>query len=65
LIKDLYSKILNFFKKSETIKFSELTPSSKKEDKIYTFIPLLHLVNSNKIDLEQNEHFGEIFIKKS
>lgn len=64
LIKDLYSKILSFFKKTETIKFSELIPSNKKEDKIYTFIPMLHLVNEGKIDLEQNEHFGEIFIKK-
>ena len=29
----------------------------------HTFIPLLHLYNDNKIELEQAEHFGEINIK--
>jgi segregation and condensation protein A len=64
LIKNLYSKITSFFTKSETITFSQLIPSESKEDKIYTFIPMLHLVNEGKIDINQEEHFGEIFIKK-
>ena len=29
---------------------------------MYTFIPLLHLSNENKVDLSQDEHFGEINI---
>lgn len=37
-------------------------PSQKKEDKIFTFIPLLHLTNQRKVNLEQKEHFGEIEI---
>lgn len=65
LIKNLYDKISGFFKKSETLTFSQLVPSNKKEDKIYTFIPMLHLVNSGKINIDQKEHFGEIFISKS
>ena len=42
--------------------FSQLVPSNTKEDKIYTFIPLLHLTTQRKIDLTQQEHFGEIEI---
>jgi len=39
-----------------------LPPSGTKEDKIYTFIPLLHLTTQRKVDLSQKEHFGEIEI---
>ena len=64
LIKIIYDKVLNIFKKKEEVTFTELVNSDKKEDKIMTFIPLLHLDNKNKLNLEQKEHFGEIFIKK-
>lgn len=63
LIKDVYDRIKGFFSKKERLTFSELVGSDKKEDKIMTFIPLLHLVNQNKVDVEQKEHFGEIEIK--
>lgn len=65
LIKNVYDKILSFFTKKEVVTFSEIIPSDTKEDKIYTFIPMLHLVNAGKIDIDQKEHFGEIYIKKS
>lgn len=60
----LYDRIKFFFfgQKQKKLKFSELVPSQKKEDKVYTFIPLLHLSNENKVDLSQDEHFGEINI---
>ncbi len=60
----LYDRIKFFFfgQKQKKLKFSELVPSQKKEDKVYTFIPLLHLCNENKVDLSQDEHFGEINI---
>lgn len=62
-IKGLYEKIFGFFlRKEEQLTFSKLVPSNKKEDKIYTFIPLLHLSNDRKVELEQKEHFGEINI---
>jgi len=63
LIKDLYERIKDFFMRSEKLTFSRLVSSDRREDKILTFIPLLHLSNQNKVDLEQKEHFGDIDIK--
>lgn len=64
-IRDVYQQIVSFFKRSlgkETLTFSKLVKSDDKIDKIYTFIPLLHLDNQEKINLEQKEPFGEIEI---
>jgi segregation and condensation protein A len=63
-ITGLYDKIKFFFfgQKKKALKFSELVSSDNKEEKIYTFIPLLHLCNEDKINLSQEEHFGEIDI---
>lgn len=65
VIKDLYESIRSFFTKNKKLTFKQLVPSEKKEDKIMTFIPLLHLahLDQRKIDLRQKEHFGEIEIK--
>ena len=63
LIKDVYNKVLAFFKKQDSLTFTQLVNnSSSKEDKILAFIPLLHLDTMEKIDLRQKEHFGEIEI---
>jgi segregation and condensation protein A len=64
IIKDLYDRIKGFFSTSQTKKltFTALIPTMSKLDKVYTFIPLLHLTNQRKIDLEQEQHFGEIEI---
>lgn len=64
MIKGLYKHILEWFtsNKDKRLFFSTLTPNSTKEDKIFTFIPLLHLTNERKIDLHQHEHFGDIHI---
>jgi segregation and condensation protein A len=64
VIKDVYSRIKSFFYSNGNtkVRFSQLLPSEKKEDKVFTFIPLLHLTNQRKIDLEQQTHFGEIEI---
>jgi len=64
LIKNVYEKILSFFRKDEQVNFSKLVPSEKKDDKIMTFIPLLHLDHQEKIVLEQEKPFGEIDILK-
>lgn len=64
LIKELYTKIKQYFQKRETITFSELVPSDKKQDKVLTFIPLLHLDTQNKIDVNQEIPFGEIYISR-
>ena len=62
LIKNLYSKLKDFFKKYPKVTFTQLLPSQSKEDKVITFIPLLHLENQGKINLEQEVQFGEITI---
>ncbi len=64
LIKSVYNKILNWFKKKEKITFTELVGSDKKDDKINTFIPLLYLANGHSVDLNQEIPFGEIEITK-
>ena len=64
-MRSLYAKLISIFaggKKKLT--FSSLVPSKIKEDKVYTFIPLLHLANESKVELEQKEHFGEIEISQ-
>lgn len=63
LIKNIYEKIKNMFIDKEILTFTELVSSDKKEDKLLTFIPLLHLANENKINLEQDHPFGEIKIE--
>jgi len=65
LIGGVYGKIRNFFAKQNKTKlsFHHLVPSDTKEDKVFTFIPLLHLENERKIDLLQQRHFGEIHIE--
>ena len=64
IINDIYNQIKNYYidKKEAKLTFSQLLPSDSAEDKVYTFLPLLHLTNQRKIDLEQQEHFGEISI---
>ena len=64
LIKNIYNKIVSLFKfKKEKITFTELVNSDRKEDKILTFIPLLHLDNQEKININQEKPFGEIYIE--
>ncbi len=62
----LYKKIVGFFQrfKEEKLTFSKLIPSEEKEDIIWTFIPLMHLANRGKIELNQKEEFGEIYVRK-
>lgn len=63
-IKETYNKIMSFFSRisKEEITFTELNPSRKREDIIFTFVPLLHLANKQKINLRQEESFGEVYI---
>lgn len=63
-IKDLYERILKFFKKKKEVFFHDITPSNKREDVVDTYIPLVFMANENKVDLEQEELFGEIRILK-
>jgi len=67
VIKDVYQRVEAHYdqqpeKKSEKLTFSQLIPSESKEDKVFTFIPLLHLENQQRVDMKQKLHFGEIYI---
>lgn len=63
-IKQVLRKIREFFSEGKKkLTFSNLIQEdSKKETKIETFIPLLHLDTREKITLEQEKAFGEIYI---
>src|SRR3990167_4546788 len=61
IIREVYGRIRLFFFLGK-LTFTKLLPSESKEDKVHTFIPLLHLAQQNKIELVQESHFGEIEI---
>ncbi|MBT4334396.1 segregation/condensation protein A [archaeon] len=63
-IKGLYQTIISYFsnKDKEKLTFSNLIPSESKSDKIMTFVPLLHLENQKKVNMNQKDDFGEIEI---
>ncbi len=65
-MRKLYRVIVNLIErlKAKEIRFSMLVPSRRKEDVIWTFVPLIHLANERKVGLRQEEHFGEIYVKK-
>ena len=63
LIDNIYNKILGIFKTEKRLTFDKLVQSNRREDKIAAFVPLLHLDHQRKIDLLQEEHFGDIEIK--
>ncbi len=69
MIRQVYNRILTYFKLGRNkIYYHNLLPDgASKEDKVLTFIPLLHLTNERKLDLNQLEHFGDIqiFLKKN
>ncbi len=61
-IKGIYSKLKEMFVKSdERVAFSELS-SLNADERLLTFVSLLHLDNQQKIWLEQEGHFEEIWI---
>lgn len=66
VIRQVYSKIIDYFgtkKAEEKLTFSQLIPSGSREDKVFTFIPLLHLTNQRRVDIFQENHFGDIEIE--
>ncbi len=61
-IREVYAQLKKIFAKKETkLAFSELAGTSI-EERVATFIPLLHLDNQHKIWLKQEGHFTEIWI---
>jgi segregation and condensation protein A len=62
-IRHIYAKISTYFAKKpqNRLSYSELAGTSR-EDKISAFLPVLHLENQQKIWMEQEKHFDEIWI---
>lgn len=61
-IAEIYDKLLLMFEnREEKLAFSEISGEAKHE-RIYSFVSLLHLDNQQKVWLEQNGHFDEIWI---
>ena len=61
-IGDIYKKIKNiFYDKEDKLAFSELLKLTE-EDKILAFVSLLYLDSQQKIWIEQDNHFEEIWI---
>jgi len=63
IIREVYDKVNTHYKKGKKVPvltFDDLIPSEEKEDKVLTFIPLLHLDVQRKLDLLQKQHFGTI-----
>ena len=61
-IQTVYSKVENHFaSSSEKLAFSSIAGKTK-EDRITSFVPLLHLDTQHKLWLEQAGHFEEIWI---
>lgn len=66
VIYDLYHKIVYYTakEKSENLTFTKLLPPRPtKMDKVYTFIPLLHLENQRKVETAQAQPFDEIQVR--
>ena len=62
-IRKVYAKIKIYFKKKPESKlsFTELTRGNR-EEKLAAFLPILHLENQQKVYLDQEKHFEEIWI---
>ncbi len=61
-MKEVYSILQKMFsQKNDKMKFSDLSGMTR-EERIETFVPLLHLDNQQKVVLEQDNHLGEIMV---
>ncbi|PIN76555.1 hypothetical protein COV17_01945 [Candidatus Woesearchaeota archaeon CG10_big_fil_rev_8_21_14_0_10_36_11] len=66
VIRDVYHKVSYYMKKdnSKDVSFSRLLPSNAgKEEKVFTFLPLLHLEHQQKLVMNQKVPFDEIYVK--
>jgi segregation and condensation protein A len=61
-IREIYQKIIRFFSKGEEKMTYSLLTNNSREEKLNSFMPILHLDNQEKIMLEQLKHFDEIYI---
>ena len=63
-IRDIYINLFRHFRENQNekkIAFTEFVGTDHTE-RMISFLPLLHLENQKKVWLEQEKHFGEIYI---
>ncbi|MBI2151223.1 hypothetical protein HYU21_00670, partial [Candidatus Woesearchaeota archaeon] len=66
IIREMYFRIsyYNDKEKDKELTFTRLLPpQAGKKERVYTFIPLLHLENELKIETKQEKPFDEIYVK--
>lgn len=62
-IQEMLQKITYYSKKEDKLTFSRLLPpKAGRQEKVYAFIPLLHLENQQKVEMSQEKAFAEIYI---
>jgi segregation and condensation protein A len=61
IMREVYREIKKLSKGQKTT-FKNLVAEWKREAVVAYFLPVLHLANKDKINLEQDQIFGEIFI---
>lgn len=66
IIKEVYAHIHDHYEgrggEPGSLQFTHIIRSEDPRDKVMAFIPLLHLENALKVEMEQEEHFGPITI---
>lgn len=60
-IRKIYARIQTYFKKQQKISYTDLI-GREKEERIASFLPVLSLDSQEKIWLNQDKHFEEIWI---
>ena len=65
VIRDVYHKLEYYTQKEggERVSFTKLIPPrATRLEKVFTFVPLLHLENHHRIEMEQQKPFDEIYV---
>jgi hypothetical protein len=65
IIREVYDHVYGHYevkKNNDQLMFHHIARSTDPRDMVMTFIPLLHLENARKVEMEQPEHFGPINI---
>ena len=63
-IKTINEKLLALFSKNkEKILFEKLLNSGDEQDKVQTFLPILHLANDGKLNIHQKKPFEKIYLE--
>ena len=65
IIREVYDHIYGHYevsKNKDHLMFHHIARSTDRRDMVMTFIPLLHLENARKVEMQQPDHFGPISV---